>query len=74
MNSKQTIKINTEYIKLDSLLKYVGAAETGGQAKNVIQNGEVLVNGQVCTQRGKKIRVKDMITYNGIDYEVEADQ
>lgn len=74
MNNKQTIKINTEYIKLDSLLKYVGAAETGGQAKNVIQNGEVLVNGQVCTQRGKKIRAKDIITYGGKDYEAEADQ
>ncbi len=53
------IHIETEYIKLDALLKLSGAVDTGGQAKTVIQNGEVRVNGQVCTMRGKKLRPGD---------------
>lgn len=47
------VKIDTEYIKLDQLLKFSGLADTGGIAKEVIQNGEVLVNGEVETRRGK---------------------
>ena len=43
------IEIDTEFIRLDALLKLGGAVETGGQAKFVIQNGEVLVNGEPCT-------------------------
>ncbi|MDQ5983099.1 MAG: hypothetical protein RUMPE_00097 [Eubacteriales bacterium SKADARSKE-1] len=74
MKHKQIVKINTEYIKLDSLLKYVGAVETGGQAKHVVQNGEILVNGEICTQRGKKIYAGYVVTYNENNYEVEADQ
>lgn len=74
MNSKQTIKINTEYIKLDSFLKYIGISETGGQAKHMVQNGEVLVNGTICTQRGKKLYAGYIVTCNNKDYEVEADQ
>lgn len=54
-----TIKIDTEFIKLQDLLKFSGLCETGGQAKIYIQNGEVLVNGEVCTMRGKKIRNGD---------------
>ena len=50
------VKIDTEYIKLDQLLKFSGLADTGGIAKEVIQNGEVFVNGEVETRRGKKIR------------------
>ncbi len=53
------IHIETEYIKLDALLKLSGAVDTGGQAKTVIQTGEVRVNGQVCTMRGKKLRPGD---------------
>ena len=52
----EIIKINDEYIKLDSLLKFSGIAQTGGEAKLLIQNGQVLVNGEVCTMRGKKMR------------------
>lgn len=55
------IKIDTEFIKLDSLLKLSGVVPTGGAAKIFIQDGEVKVNGEVCTMRGKKIRKGDKI-------------
>ena len=55
----EIITITTEFIRLDALLKLGGALDTGGQAKFVIQNGEVEVNGEVCTMRGKKIRPGD---------------
>lgn len=58
----EKITIRTEFIKLDSFLKYAGLAETGGQAKDAIQAGVVLVNGEVCTQRGKKLRPGDIVT------------
>lgn len=48
------IRINTDFIKLDALLKYSGMVLTGGEAKLLIQDGEVCVNGEVCTMRGKK--------------------
>lgn len=53
------IKIHTEFIKLQDLLKFAGAVETGGDAKGVIQEGRVAVNGEVCTMRGKKMRPGD---------------
>ncbi len=55
-------KIQTEFIRLDALLKLAGVADTGGQAKWMIQDGTVLLNGDVCTQRGKKIRPGDTVT------------
>lgn len=55
-------KINTEFIKLDSLLKFSGLTDTGGFAKELIQDGKVKVNGEVCTMRGKKIRSGDEIS------------
>ncbi|MCR4639970.1 S4 domain-containing protein YaaA [Ruminococcus sp.] len=58
------IKINTEFIKLDSLLKFASLVNSGGEAKQLIQNGEVLVNGEVCTMRGKKIRPGDAVYVN----------
>mgnify|MGYP000723768932 FL=1 len=61
-------KITTEFIKLDSLLKFSGLTETGGEAKEIIQQGLVSVNGEVCTMRGKKIRPGDKISVEG--YEV----
>ena len=48
------VTIDTEFIRLDAMLKLGGATDTGGQAKFAIQNGMVKVNGEVCTQRGKK--------------------
>lgn len=59
----EIIKINDEYIKLDSLLKFSGIVQTGGEAKLLIQNGQVLVNGEVCTMRGKKMRNGDKAQY-----------
>ena len=55
----EQIKITTEFIRLDAALKMGGMAETSGQAKVLIKNGEVTVNGEVCTQRGKKLRPGD---------------
>ena len=57
--------IYTEFIRLDALLKLTSVVETGGQAKSVIQNGEVTVNGDICTMRGKKIRPGDQVVFNG---------
>lgn len=66
----KSVKITTEFIRLDSLLKITGEVMTGGHAKIVIQNGEVKVNGEVCTMRGKKLRRGDKAEYNGQEYEV----
>lgn len=65
------IKIDTEYIKLQDLLKLSGEVDTGGLAKIVIQNGEVKVNGEICTMRGKKIRQGDTVDFNGNEIIVE---
>ena len=60
--------ITTEYIKLQDLLKLANAVETGGEAKERVQSGEVLVNGEVCTMRGKKIRPGDVVTFQNQEY------
>ena len=67
----QTIEITTDFIRLDSLLKLGGAMDTGGQAKFVIQNGLVTVNGEVCTMRGKKMRDGDFAEFDGNRYTVK---
>ncbi len=64
------IKIKTEYIKLDSLLKFAGIAETGGFAKDFILNEEVTVNGEICTMRGKKIRAGDIVCFENYELHV----
>ena len=61
--SREVIKINEEFIKLQDLLKFSGIVPTGGQAKFLIQNGEIKVNGEVCTMRGKKMRNGDTAQY-----------
>ena len=53
------LSIKEEFIRLDSALKLAGLVSTGGQAKVFIQNGEVMVNGEVCEMRGKKLRLGD---------------
>ena len=68
----QPVVIDTPFIKLESLLKFCGAVQTGGQAKWAIQNGEVLVNGEVCLMRGKKLKPGDKAQYNNTYYEVQA--
>ena len=65
------IKIYTEFIKLQDLLKFAGAVETGGEAKLRIQEGEVKVNGQPCTMRGKKLYPGDRAELNGQVFLVE---
>ena len=59
---KVTVTISTEFIKLDALLKFAGLVNSGGEAKTLIQEGDVLVNGEVCTMRGKKLRPGDTVT------------
>ena len=59
------ITITTEFIKLQDLLKFANLVETGGEAKERIQGGEVRVNGEVCTMRGKKIRPGDAVRFAG---------
>ena len=66
----EIININEEFIRLDNLMKFCGMCNSGGRAKFLIQNGEVLLNGEVCTMRGKKIRPGDKVTYNGRTVEV----
>ncbi len=61
----KNIEIHTEFIRLQDLLKLAGAVETGGEAKARVQAGEVCVNGEVCTARGKKLRPGDRVSFNG---------
>ena len=61
----ENIIITTEFIKLQDLLKFANMVGTGGEAKIIIQEGEVKVNGEVCTMRGKKIRPGDVVELDG---------
>ena len=58
------VVIGTEFIKLEAALKFANAVESGGMAKTVIQEGDVLVNGEVCTMRGKKLYPGDKVAFN----------
>ena len=69
--SEKRIKIGTPFIRLDALLKFAGAVETGGEAKLIIQNGGVKVNGEICTMRGKKLYPGDKAELDGQIYFVE---
>ena len=66
----KAIHIETEYIKLQDLLKFAAAVSTGGEAKILIQEGDVTVNGEVCTMRGKKIRPGDDVALRDEHYTV----
>lgn len=68
----EKIAITTEYIKLDAFLKFCTAVSSGGEAKVLIAGGQVTVNGEVCTVRGKKLRPGDVVSLAGMDYEVTA--
>lgn len=61
----QTVKITTEFIKLDAFLKFSGVCMTGGEAKLTIQDGDVVVNGEPCSMRGKKLRPGDVVEVGG---------
>lgn len=64
------VGITTEFIKLDSLLKLAGLTETGGNAKQVILEERIKVNGEICTMRGKKIRPGDRVQIDEISTEI----
>ena len=68
---EQTIPINTEFIKLEALLKLANVVSSGGEAKVLIQDGQVTVNGEVCTQRGKKMRPGDVAVLGDVTLTVE---
>lgn len=72
MKRDEKVEITTPFIKLDSFLKFSGACETGGMAKEAVQNGEVLVNSEICVARGKKLAAGDIVTLDGVSYEVVA--
>ena len=68
---KTEVKITTEFIKLDQLIKFAGIAYSGAEAKDMVINGYASVNGEVCTMRGKKIRPGDVVT---LDFEDDSFQ
>lgn len=67
----ETIKLRDDFIKLGQALKAANLVESGVMAKDVIQNGEVLVNGEVDTRRGRKLYPGDKVTYQGEDIIIE---
>lgn len=69
-HDKETVKIDTEFIQLQAFLKFKGIAETGGQAKEFIQDGIIRVNGEICTARGKKLRSGDVVSAFSVDYTI----
>lgn len=70
MKKMEKIEIDTEYIKLDSLLKFAGLTGTGGEAKEAVAGGLVSVNGEVCTMRGKKIHPGDRVGFENTELEI----
>jgi len=66
----KSIPIQTAFIKLEAAMKFANMTESGGMAKAEIQDGQVKVNGEVCTMRGKKLYPGDTLTYMGITYKV----
>ena len=67
---QEKIGISTEFIKLDSLLKFAGVAKTGGIGKELVAMGRVKVNGEVCTVRGKKLRSGDRVELDELELEL----
>ena len=70
MKNMEKITIDTDFIKLDSLLKFAAAVGTGGEAKQAIAQGYVKVNGEVCTMRGKKLRDGDRVNFQDMEFEI----
>lgn len=71
---REDVLIHTEFIQLQAFLKMMGIAETGGQAKEMIQDGIIRVNGEICTARGKKLRNGDVVTAFAADYTIVNDE
>ena len=70
MKNMEKITIDTDFIKLDSLLKFAAAVGTGGEAKQAIAQGLVKVNGEVCTMRGKKLWDGDRVNFQNMEFEI----
>ena len=70
----ENITIETEFIKLDALLKFAALTATGGEAKQVIADGMVAVNGETCTMRGKKLHPGDEVTFMANTWRVTEEQ
>lgn len=70
MKNMEKITIDTDFIKLDSLLKFAAAVGTGGEAKQAVNEGLVQVNGEVCTMRGKKLRPGDKVEFQNMEFEI----
>lgn len=70
MTKLEKISIHTDFIKLDAMLKYAAAVGTGGEAKLVIAEGMVEVNGEVCTTRGKKLHAGDKVKFQETEFEI----
>ena len=66
------VAIETEFIKLESALKFANVVPSGGMAKNLILDGEAKVNGEVCTMRGKKLYPGDQVEFMGQIFEIQA--
>lgn len=71
---KDIIEISTEFIKLDSFLKFAGLVETGGIAKKIIAEERIMVNDEICTMRGKKLRDGDRVTVPEMELELTIKQ
>ena len=67
----EKIKISTDFIKLEQLIKFIGITQTGGQAKELVLDGECQVNGEVCLQRGKKLKKGDVVKVFDIEITVD---
>lgn len=71
---EKEIQITTEFIKLDQFLKFAGIAETGGHSKEIVAEGVVSVNGEICLQRGKKLRPGDVVELDDYRLTICADE
>ena len=72
--SVQELAISTEYIKLQDAMKFANIVMSGGEAKTLIQEEQVLVNGEVCTMRGKKLYPGDRFGFDGQEYLVTGNE
>lgn len=71
---KKELKIKTDFIKLDAALKFAGEAGTGGEAKMLIADGRVFVNGESCAERGKKLYPGDTLRFGRSEYKIVKDE
>lgn len=68
----QSLSIQTEFIKLQDAMKLANVVMSGGEAKVLIQDGQVLVNGETCLMRGKKLRPGDTFSFGNVNYRIQA--